>query len=175
MWGSIAILFFFFFEGYGDPRDLHRVGRRQRQMCIRDSSSPASIATLTETDVTESFPGSLPGIDKQTAMEMVDGDLEVYREALKLFIRSIRNLEETFRDALSRGCFSEAGRTLHLTKGAAMAVGANTFARSCDDLEKSMKERMPETLEPILGQWLRQLNELLKSKEIENLIREGPR
>ena len=137
--------------------------------------SPASIATLSETDMAESFPGSLPGIDKQTAMEMVDGDLEVYREALKLFIRSIRNLEETFRDALSRGCFSEAGRTLHLTKGAAMAVGANTFARSCDDLEKSMKERMPETLEPILGQWLRQLNELLKSKEIENLIREGPR
>ena len=29
---------FFFFEGYGDHRDLHRVDRRQRQMCIRDSS-----------------------------------------------------------------------------------------------------------------------------------------
>ena len=28
---------FFFFECYGDHRDLHRVGRRQRQMCIRDS------------------------------------------------------------------------------------------------------------------------------------------
>ena len=27
----------FFFEGYGDHRDLHRVDRRQRQMCIRDS------------------------------------------------------------------------------------------------------------------------------------------
>ena len=28
----------FFFEGYGDHRDLHRVDRRQRQMCIRDRS-----------------------------------------------------------------------------------------------------------------------------------------
>ena len=27
---------FFFFYGYGDHRDLHRVDRRQRQMCIRD-------------------------------------------------------------------------------------------------------------------------------------------
>ena len=27
----------FFFEWYGDHRDLHRVDRRQRQMCIRDS------------------------------------------------------------------------------------------------------------------------------------------
>ena len=27
---------FFFFQGYGDHRDLHRVDRRQRQMCIRD-------------------------------------------------------------------------------------------------------------------------------------------
>eukprot|EP01016_Furgasonia_blochmanni_P026966 TRINITY_DN28509_c0_g1_i2.p1 TRINITY_DN28509_c0_g1~~TRINITY_DN28509_c0_g1_i2.p1 ORF type:complete len:330 (+),score=-47.26 TRINITY_DN28509_c0_g1_i2:2-991(+) len=26
----------FFFQGYGDHRDLHRVDRRQRQMCIRD-------------------------------------------------------------------------------------------------------------------------------------------
>ena len=25
-----------FFYGYGDHRDLHRVDRRQRQMCIRD-------------------------------------------------------------------------------------------------------------------------------------------
>ena len=27
----------FFFEWYGDHRKLHRVDRRQRQMCIRDS------------------------------------------------------------------------------------------------------------------------------------------
>ncbi len=27
---------FFFFQWYGDHRDLHRVDRRQRQMCIRD-------------------------------------------------------------------------------------------------------------------------------------------
>ena len=27
---------FFFFQGYGDHRVLHRVDRRQRQMCIRD-------------------------------------------------------------------------------------------------------------------------------------------
>ena len=27
---------FFFFYGYGDHRELHRVDRRQRQMCIRD-------------------------------------------------------------------------------------------------------------------------------------------
>src|SRR5659263_745814 len=26
----------FILEGYGDNRDLHRVDRRQRQMCIRD-------------------------------------------------------------------------------------------------------------------------------------------
>ena len=34
-----------FFEGYGDHRDLHRVDRRQRQMCIRDrtpNTSPSS-------------------------------------------------------------------------------------------------------------------------------------
>ena len=29
-------LLFFFFEWSGDHRDLHRVDRRQRQMCIRD-------------------------------------------------------------------------------------------------------------------------------------------
>ncbi len=28
---------FFFFYRYGDHRDLHLLGRRQRQMCIRDS------------------------------------------------------------------------------------------------------------------------------------------
>ena len=31
------LLCFFFFEWYGDRRDLHSVDRRQRQMCIRDS------------------------------------------------------------------------------------------------------------------------------------------
>ena len=29
-------VFVFFFYGSGDHRDLHRVDRRQRQMCIRD-------------------------------------------------------------------------------------------------------------------------------------------
>ena len=32
--GSLSCVVFF--EGYGDHRDLHRVDRRQRQMCIRD-------------------------------------------------------------------------------------------------------------------------------------------
>ena len=32
------VFLFFFFKGYGDHRDLHRVDRRQRQMCIRDRS-----------------------------------------------------------------------------------------------------------------------------------------
>ena len=31
-------IFCFFFELYGYHRDLHRVDRRQRQMCIRDRS-----------------------------------------------------------------------------------------------------------------------------------------
>eukprot|EP00831_Metopus_contortus_P067193 TRINITY_DN59943_c0_g1_i1.p2 TRINITY_DN59943_c0_g1~~TRINITY_DN59943_c0_g1_i1.p2 ORF type:complete len:131 (+),score=31.06 TRINITY_DN59943_c0_g1_i1:64-456(+) len=31
------IFFCFFFQGYGDHRDLHKEYRRQRQMCIRDS------------------------------------------------------------------------------------------------------------------------------------------
>ena len=33
---SINVVCCFFFYGYGDHRDLHRVDRRQRQMCIRD-------------------------------------------------------------------------------------------------------------------------------------------
>ena len=34
-------LYYFFFYGYGDHGDLHRVDRRQRQMCIRDRRSLA--------------------------------------------------------------------------------------------------------------------------------------
>ena len=33
----VDVLCFFFFECNGDHRDLHRLDRRQRQMCIRDS------------------------------------------------------------------------------------------------------------------------------------------
>ena len=33
-----GVVVFFFFYVYGDHRDLHRVDRRQRQMCIRDSA-----------------------------------------------------------------------------------------------------------------------------------------
>eukprot|EP00658_Telonema_sp_P-2_P025091 TRINITY_DN20101_c0_g1_i1.p1 TRINITY_DN20101_c0_g1~~TRINITY_DN20101_c0_g1_i1.p1 ORF type:complete len:102 (-),score=27.75 TRINITY_DN20101_c0_g1_i1:72-377(-) len=36
-----AYYYIFFFEGYGDHRDLHYPLRRQRQMCIRDSSNTA--------------------------------------------------------------------------------------------------------------------------------------
>ena len=34
----VFFLLCFFFEWCGDHRGLHRVGRRQRQMCIRDSN-----------------------------------------------------------------------------------------------------------------------------------------
>ena len=40
LWNQL-VLFVFCFEWYGDHRDLHRVDRRQRQMCIRDSLNAA--------------------------------------------------------------------------------------------------------------------------------------
>ena len=39
---SCYVFCFFFFKLYGDHRDLHRVDRRQRQMCIRDSCTGAA-------------------------------------------------------------------------------------------------------------------------------------
>ena len=45
--GCKGIHICFFFYCYGDHRDLHRVDRRQRQMCIRDRMSVVIDASVT--------------------------------------------------------------------------------------------------------------------------------
>ena len=57
---DVCVCCCFFFEGYGDHRDLHRVDRRQRQMCIRDrecsdydSNDFATLGEITAADVTD--------------------------------------------------------------------------------------------------------------------------
>ena len=147
--------------------------REEISRLLGDAGSPVSGKSASEIAPAMALSEPLPGIDKQSALELVGGDLDIYREALKLFVLSIRNLDKSFGDSLRRGCFSDAGKTLHRTKGAAMAIGANAFARSCAELEKTLEEQMPESLEPTLDLWLRQLNQLLGSKEIEAFIREG--
>ena len=55
----------FFCKGYGVHRELHRVDRRQRQMCIRDRCQPTHLAGIPQQPrvVLHTFgrEGALPG------------------------------------------------------------------------------------------------------------------
>ena len=115
----------------------------------------------------------LPAIDHQSALELVGNDLEIYREALNLFVVSIRNLEKSFRDSLGHGRFEEARGDIHRAKGAAWVIGAKDFAETCAALETTFEEQMPKSLEPLLIPWINELKRLLDSREIRDFIQEG--
>ena len=65
----------FFFYGCGDHRDLNRVGRRQRQMCIRDRNGRPSGNYASTHSIDGGIDGDLRGNQVNISILMGDADV----------------------------------------------------------------------------------------------------
>ena len=91
-------------------------------------------------------------LDKAAAMELVDGDMEIYMSLLETFIEAYEKddaeidrlnllLGDSAEDVLSDYVLRENIRkTAHKIKGSSYTVGANTLGDSAKNIEKFLVE-----------------------------------
>ena len=125
-----------------------------------DSPMPAA-TPIAQTDV--GLP-ALPGLDTQTALARVGGNLDVYWKILRQFCRGQADTVERLRNALDKGERERAERDVHTLKGAAGNLGAVEVHALAAKLEAAIKQGTDtERIVVELGQKLGALVEGLSS------------
>jgi two-component system, sensor histidine kinase and response regulator len=103
-------------------------------------------------------PPSIPGIDVESGLKRVLGNLTLYVDLLKRFSEGQRGIPSKIRDALGDGDRALAERLAHTLKGVAGNIGADGAQAAAGDLESSISHGMPDAesarlvnaLQPIL-------------------------
>jgi signal transduction histidine kinase/CheY-like chemotaxis protein/HPt (histidine-containing phosphotransfer) domain-containing protein len=81
----------------------------------------------------------LDGIDVDTGLSRVLGNIGTYRKVLLNFRDNFRNADEEIKDLVSREAYGEAERLSHSVKGTGGNIGADDLWKAAESLEKWFK------------------------------------
>jgi len=81
------------------------------------------------------LPGDLDGIDIETGLQRIGGNIELYIDLLNHFITDHGNDTEIIADSLAQKDITLAHRTAHTLKGVAGGIGALTLYDSARQVE----------------------------------------
>lgn len=95
----------------------------------KGAAEPAAEETAPLPDI----PADVPGIDIDSALERLGGDVALYRKLLRYFVKDYAPMAEAIAEALRRGDRKSAERLAHSLKGLAGSISA---ARLCDAAEE---------------------------------------
>jgi signal transduction histidine kinase/CheY-like chemotaxis protein/HPt (histidine-containing phosphotransfer) domain-containing protein len=90
-----------------------------------------------------------PGIDAAGAMTRLGGNVRLWRDLVREFIRAFDGHRMRMRQALERQDWEEVRLVLHTIRGAAGNVGAREIARTAAEGEERLRERDPGAIAPI--------------------------
>lgn len=109
-------------------------------------------------------------VDFQFGLAMVDGDRKAFQRILEMFLESLNPLKEKILLSIANRDFEKIAQLLHQTKGTASGMGAFSLARSCMDLEETLKKDT-SALEPAnFNELFNKVDQLLISKEIKEFF-----
>ena len=89
------------------------------------------------------FP-NLPGLDSETGLARLAGDLPLYKKLLHRFYEDHAGDAETIAQALEAQDQARAERLAHTTKSVAGQLGAHTLQRAAASLEESIAQEAPQ-------------------------------
>jgi|GEM_PF-1060963 FOG: HPt domain len=112
-------------------------------------------------------------LDRAIALERVDGDLELLREVVKLFLDETPALMRSLRTAIERGDCKAVERVAHSLKGSAANFGAAGVVNAARRLEELGRSGTTEGASELLQLLEAALEELRPA--LLDLINEGKR
>ena len=92
----------------------------------------------------------LPGIDTETGVFRVGGNLQAYRKLLATFIDNQVHAVTQIRDALSEGNNEEAVRLAHTLKGVSGTIGATALQEAAAKLEAALNGQADAPLDALM-------------------------
>lgn len=120
------------------------------------TAAPATASTL---------PDTMPGLNIEHALRLIDGDRQMYRKLLNGFCTKYGSSGELLLKALERGDLDYIRRTSHTIKGLAGNMGAADLAASAADIEKKTQARQLNREDPAWGEFQRALGVVIGSIE----------
>lgn len=85
----------------------------------------------------------LKGIDTESGVKRIGGNLKSYIRLLNKFTENYRNFEYQYNKSKNE---EEKNRLVHSLKGVSGNIGANELYRAAIDLEKALKEKQIKTI-----------------------------
>ncbi len=95
--------------------------------------------------------GPLPGIDVAGALSRIEGNRELFRRLLQMFLTDHGDDVRRIRQTLATGDLEEGQRLAHGLKGVSGALGMTAVQRAAERLEQAFKEGMSQAPEPLLA------------------------
>jgi len=105
----------------------------------------------------------LDGIDVDTGLNRVLGNIRTYRKVLLSFRDSFHNADEDIKDLVSREAYGEAERLSHSVKGAGGNIGADDLWKAAGSLEKWFKNGGKGLPEQEYEQFSKALSRVMRS------------
>lgn len=149
-------------EGHG----LSQKEKPQRENITRMHSQKP----LLDTD--EIFLRNLPGINIDLALKRLGGNKTFFRELLQEFYNCYEDAVVTIREAIDKRNFTDALSFIHTLKGVSGNVATGELYTSIQTLEDEVRWENVSTIEPVLDDFERNLNQVFTSiKELERYNR----
>lgn len=102
-------------------------------------------------NMTDTPVAALPVFDYDDFMERMDGDMELLKEVLEIFLEDAPNLMGALRLAIRGGDKDAMERAAHTLKGAAANISAKALQRLSSNMQEMIKKGEVVNIEKLLG------------------------
>jgi CheY-like chemotaxis protein len=109
---------------------------------------------------------TLPGIDINSGLIRVGGNMKLYKKLLIKFRNDYSKSLSEIKTALENGNFNEAERFVHSIKGVTGNIGINKLYKITADFEAIIRKRETGKYKAMLNQYSRELNNTLTSLQV---------
>ncbi len=116
--------------------------------------------------VTALLPEVLPGIDLPGVLARTNGDADLVRRLLVMFLEQYGTLPRRLRETLRQADGPKAALTVHSVAGSAGNLSAIRLYPAALALEEAIETRSPADVSILLDEFLEALEEVLQSAEI---------
>lgn len=107
-------------------------------------------------------PASRAILNTDEAVERLNNDRQLYASLLQLFVQRHANIQELCQ-AVRKGDFDLAAKTLHTMRGAAATIGGGMLVKAIADLEQALARASTPAIEASLEEFIRAHTELLET------------
>ena len=108
------------------------------------------------------LPASQAILNTDEAVERLNNDRQLYSSLLQLFVQRHANIQGLCQ-AVRKGDFDLAAKTLHTMRGAAATIGGGMLVKAIADLEQALARASTPAIEASLEEFIRAHTDLLET------------